>query len=199
MARIRCAHCRGIHASVKEVKACIERPSWKEMPPSERRRGLAQALTRERVRLADHVAMEASDYHRMIDEMNAGQCAEFIRLMLLQSKLEPVSFGDFPEVPPGKYALETDDGDVKFYQVGKILAEGTPRWVNALIGAPGEFRKQRIYRYDGILKRIAADHKAAFALFGQRVGQCGVCSSPLTQQHTRERGVGDICWGKLNG
>lgn len=199
MARIRCAHCRGLHSSVKEVKECILKPSWKLAPPSERRRGLAQALTRERVRLADHVEMEASDYHKMIDEMNAGECSEFIRMMLLQPKLEPVSFGDFPEVAPGKYALMQPDGDIKFYQVGKILHEDKPRWVNALIGAPGEFRKQRIYRYDGVLAKIAADPKAAFALFGQNVGQCGVCSSPLTQQHTRERGVGDICWAKLNG
>lgn len=197
MARIRCAHCRAIHASVAQVKECIQKPSWKLAAPSERRRGLAQALTRERVRLADHVAMEAEDYHKMIDEMNAGECSEFIRLMLLQPKLEPVSFGDFPEVPPGKYALMQPDGDVKFYQVGKITHDGKPRFVHALIGAPGDFARQRIYRYDGVLSKIAADHKAAFALFGQKVGQCGVCSSPLTQQHTRERGVGDICWGKL--
>jgi hypothetical protein len=186
---------------VEEVRNCKGAkgvPGWKSEPPSERRRSLAHAVTREREILPDYVAMEPTAVHEMIDGMNAGDCAEFIRLMLQQPYIEKTSFGDFPEIKPGKYAL-MDGDDVKFYQVSKVIREGAPRILYGLYGAPGEFRKHRIYRADNIMARIAADPNAAFALFGQRVGQCGVCSSPLTQQHTRERGVGDICWGKLNG
>lgn len=196
---IRCGTCKGAHPSIEAVRTCAANLYAIVRPASAKQRGLAQALARERARLADYAAMEQRAYHEMIDAFDYPECSRFIQAMLEQPRLETVSFGDFPEVAAGKYALRNEDGDVKFYQVAKILHEGKPRLVYNLIGAPGEFLRRRLYRADGVMAKIAADPKAAFALFGQEVGQCGVCSSPLTQKHTRERGVGDICWAKLNG
>lgn len=197
--RIRCGTCKGAHSSVAEVRACAGNTLSVPMPATEKQRGLAQALARERERLADYAAMEQRAYHEMIDAFDYNDTSRFIKLMLEQPRIEKVSFGSFPEVQAGKYALRNEDGEVRFYKVAKILHEDKPRLVYQLIGAPGDFAHRRLYRADGVMARIAKDPKAAFALFGQEVGQCGVCSSPLTQQHTRERGVGDICWGKLNG
>lgn len=196
--RIRCGNCKGAHSSVEEVRACAASKT-NGNAPSPRALSLAQALARENVPLARYEAMERSEYTAAINAMNGSELSVFIREMLKQPKVVKVTWDCWEVVPPGRYALEDEDGDFKFYQVSKIINKDKPRIVYSLVGAPGDFRRTRIYRADKILSRIAADTTAAFVAYGTRVGQCGVCNSPLTQQHTRERGVGDICWGRLNG
>ncbi|AVP41406.1 hypothetical protein SEA_YARA_72 [Streptomyces phage Yara] len=194
--RIRCGNCKGAHSSVEEVRACAASKT-NNRPASPQAKSLAQALGRERVRLAMHEGMAKSEYTEMINGLDGSQTSVFIREMLRQPRVVGMTWDDWKNVAPGRYALRDEHDEVKFYQVGKIFAEGKPRLVWSLAGAPGEFRKTRVYRAEGIMSRIAEDPIAAFALFGQEVGQCGVCNSPLTQKHTRDRGVGDICWEKM--
>lgn len=194
--RIKCGNCKGVHSSVEEVRACAASKN-NASAPSPRALSLAQALARENVPLARYESMERTEYTSLINEMNGAELSVFIREMLKQPKVVKVTWDDWEHVRPGRYALE-DDGDIKFYQVSKMIAKGKPRIVYSLVGSPGDFRRTRIYRAERVMERIAADPVAAFARYGVNVGQCGVCSSPLTQKHTRERGVGDICWGRLN-
>src|SRR3546814_1553442 len=100
----------------------------------------------------------------------------------------------FERVDNGKYALKNeDDDDIRFYCIGGTLH----RILWELTGAPGDFKMQRIYRPEKILKRIGDDPVAAFELFGLNVGTFGRCGSPLTQKHTRQRGIGDTYDAKL--
>lgn len=143
--------------------------------------------------------MKQIPYERMIDAMDFNGMSGFISSMLKQpiiktdDKLER-----FADIPSGRYALPGDDSDICFYQLMDADSDGNRRFYR-LSGAPGEFRRQRVYRSYKILAEIQEDIEGSFALFGQTVGVCGKCGSPLTQTHTRERGIGDICYAKLKG
>jgi len=188
---MRCGNCKSEHASVAQVRDCFAN---KEGQPSEKQMSLAQALGREKVRLAEHAALSEEDYHLLIAGLGRKAMGEFLSKMLKQPSSGASRDELFAKVANGKYALKNEDNDdIRFYGISgtrhRILWE--------LTGAPGDFKMQRIYRPDKILKRIGDDPVAAFALFGLNVGMCGRCGSPLTQKHTRERGIGDTCYAKL--
>lgn len=190
---MRCGNCKGSHDSVGEVRECFA----SDGDPSPKQMSLAQALGRERVRLPQHADLSEDDYRLLIAGLKRKAISSFIREMLNQPYLDGPSVHELlDKVQPGRYALQNEeDDDVRFYFVSGKLPQY--RRLYELTGAPGDFRQQRIYRPNKILARIAADPVAAFALYGVKVGKCGVCHSPLTQKHTRERGIGDICYGKM--
>jgi hypothetical protein len=188
---MKCGNCKGEHASVAQVRTCF---NTKPGQPSPKQMSLAQALGREKVRLPEHVGLEQKEYELMIAGLSLSDMGRFLDKMLKQPNNGPTREELFDKLDNGRYALKNeDDDDIRFYHISgtrhRILWE--------LIGAPGDFRQQRIYRAEKILKRIADDPVAAFALFGLNVGMCGRCGSPLTQKHTRERGIGDTCYAKL--
>jgi hypothetical protein len=104
------------------------------------------------------------------------------------------------DVPVGRYALEGDDGVLRFYQVDRPT-EG--RWrgylfINGLQGAPGDYARIKLGPSirAAVLKQIAADPKEASLRYGREVGVCGVCHSPLTNAVSREAGIGPVCRAK---
>lgn len=188
---MRCGNCKGDHPSVALVRSCF---ATKPGQPSPKQMSLAQALGREKVRLSEYAELSEEDYHLMIAGLSLHGIGVFLDKMLKQPSAGMSRDELFERVVNGKYALTNeDDDDIRFYCIGgtrhRILWE--------LTGAPGDFKMQRIYRPEKILKRIGDDPVAAFALFGLNVGTCGRCGSPLTQKHTRERGIGDTCYAKL--
>jgi hypothetical protein len=192
---VKCGNCKKVHASVAQVRECFVTDG----APSEKQMSLAQALGREKVRLPEHAGMSEEEYHLHIAGLKRSTISDFIGRMLKQDNAAPTLRSReelFAAVDPGRYALQNEeDDDVRFYFVAGV--EPRYRRLYELIGAPGDFRRQRIYRPNKILGRIAEDPTGAFALYGLKVGQCGKCGSPLTQKHTRERGIGDICYGRL--
>lgn len=190
---MRCGNCKGDHPSVALVRSCFANV---EGQPSAKQMSLAQALGREKVRLEEYAGMSEEDYHLAIAKLSRSAMGDFLTKMLKQPSAGMSRDELFELVPNGRYALKNeDDEDIRFYQIGgarhRILWE--------LTGAPGDFRMQRIYRPEKILKRISEDTLAAYVLFGLNVGMCGRCGSPLTKQHTRERGIGDTCYAKMTG
>lgn len=121
----------------------------------------------------------------------------------------PVSYGRAPqgnidEVPQGRYALQDEDGMVRFYQVDKPT-DGTWKgntFLKQLFGSPGDFTKEPIKRrynralYDKVMSAIAADVHGALVLFGRKTKQCGVCHSPLTTARSRAGAIGPHCAAK---
>lgn len=187
---MRCGNCKGEHESVAKVRTCFNTVPGK---PSEKQMSLAQALGRTKVRLPEHEALTEDDYHLLIAGLDRTAMSPFLTRMLKQPNLGTPREELFDKLDNGKYALFTEDNDIRFY-----IVFGTRHRVLAqLIGAPGEFRQQRIYRPESILQKIVDDPIGAMALYGINVGQCGRCGSPLTKQHTRERGIGDTCYSKM--
>lgn len=106
---------------------------------------------------------------------------------------------DIREVPEGRYAITGNDGATKFYQVDKPT-EG--RWkgytfVKVQAGDDLHNLRQRGER-TAVLARIAEDGwKAAMLRYGREIGSCGHCGRTLTNEESREYGIGPICRGKM--
>lgn len=211
---MKCYSCKGEHETANEVRSCHSKKLRAShghglpAPATPRQISLAHALGRERERLAKYKDLEKAEYEQAISDLKFADISSFIDLMLKQPYVRGAKSGyagwedRFESIKPGKYALESEDGSVRFYQVHRLYADGRGNKrmdVSELTGAPGEFRRRKLMRVYKILDAIHADPMAAFALFGLKVGRCGVCSSPLTQEHTRKRGIGDICFEKLTG
>ena len=99
-----------------------------------------------------------------------------------------------------RYAV-TMDGKMRFFSVNQPT-EGKwvgSRFVDELFGAPGSFRKFSLRgnaKYE-VLSVIGGDPDA-LARFGRELGACGVCGSPLTDEASREAGIGPVCMRKLD-
>jgi hypothetical protein len=146
--------------------------------------------------LPEHAEMDQTEYELHINGLSRKGMSDFLGRMLKQPGNGMAKAELFERVLNGRYALKNEgDDDIRFYFVGGVRA----RRLWELTGAPGDFREQRIYRPEKILKRIGDDPIASMALYGMNVGQCGRCGSPLTQKHTRERGIGDTCYAKMTG
>jgi hypothetical protein len=96
----------------------------------------------------------------------------------------------FDGVPTGRYAIDWEgDNNVEFYQVrkGALYAQASAEL----------FRITDRERIAKVLDAIKADPKAASILYGMTLGECGVCGRTLTNQESREAGIGPICSGKM--
>lgn len=92
-----------------------------------------------------------------------------------------------------RYALRDEDGTVKFY---RVKAGRKPGFYFLDVQASDDTYPIKSYeRKQAILGRIAADPKAALALYGQEIGACGRCGRTLTSEY-RKLGIGPVCIDK---
>jgi hypothetical protein len=101
-------------------------------------------------------------------------------------------------VESGRYAVNSEAG-IKFYKVDRPT-EG--RWAGRTfvkVQASDDFYPIRNgAECRRILESIAVDPKAAMLLYGRELGACGHCGRTLTDETSRERGIGPVCAAKLN-
>jgi hypothetical protein len=102
------------------------------------------------------------------------------------------------KIPAGRYAVETNAGHLAFYKVD-TPTEG--RWagytfVTQQTGDTETPIKARNMR-EGILAQIAVDVQGAMERYGREIGSCGHCGRTLTNEESRERGIGPVCADKM--
>ncbi|QGJ95039.1 hypothetical protein SEA_REDWATTLEHOG_178 [Gordonia phage RedWattleHog] len=104
-----------------------------------------------------------------------------------------------PEVPAGRYAVATDKGainEIAFYVVDR---PETGKWAGYTfvkrLESDTEVRLGRAQAAT-VLAKIAADPAAASKLYGHEIGACGVCGRTLTNDASREAGIGPKCQAK---
>lgn len=103
-----------------------------------------------------------------------------------------------PDVPAGRYAVDNEDGVLRFYSVDKPN-EG--RWVGYTFVSVWASDERHPIKgaaaRNAILQKIAdAGPKQAAERFGQEIGACGICGRTLTDETSRSIGIGPICRGK---
>ena len=101
------------------------------------------------------------------------------------------------DVPAGRYALRGEDGVVKFYRLDRPT-QG--RWAgytflkaqasDDLWPVKNPIEKARI------LGTIAKDISGAERLYGQKLGKCSRCGRTLTDETSRDYGMGPECRNK---
>ncbi len=94
------------------------------------------------------------------------------------------------------YAVELE-GTLRFFRVKRGYKKGV-FFVD--VQASDELHSVRSYASKQvILNAIAQDPKAAMERYGSEIGSCGYCHRTLTNELSRERGIGPECWGKYAG
>ena len=142
--------------------------------------------------------------------LNAGKWATYHKQgdcsaesAIVPDKLTNESFGTIAD---GFYAMTSSGtNDLVFYSIKTNKGFHNPslkgqRGVYMVVGGHKD-AKLSGERALHAIKRIAGltdeGRKQAQALFGQEIGQCGVCGRHLTDEETRKRGIGNDCAKRL--
>lgn len=102
------------------------------------------------------------------------------------------------KVPEGYFAVMLADDRLHFFKVDK---PDTGRWKGYTFVK--EQASDTLYpvkspkRREGILEAIAKDPGEAMLRYGLELGKCGHCGRTLTNEESREAGIGPICRGKM--
>lgn len=101
---------------------------------------------------------------------------------------------DRPDIPEGRYAVDTDEGHTAFYHVS--VADNGRIYVRLF--QSDQERPLPWKQSLAILKKIEAQGILASSIrFGAEFGVCGVCGRGLTNPESRAAGIGPICAGRL--
>lgn len=117
---------------------------------------------------------------------------------------------DLTALPVGRTyaAVDNDSGSVTFLILDRPAAGSKwSGWVfvkqqvggeETRLGAqrPGE---TYVGQWANLIDKVLADPTAAVARYGLELGICGVCARVLTNEESRELGIGPVCRAKLEG
>lgn len=127
--------------------------------------------------------------------------SELIRWLQSQPKIHGGLAGgrtaDMPDVPAGRYAVDGEDGTLKFYRVRKVEKGKWAGWTFVDVQASSDFYPIRgLKAVRPILTKIAEDPREAAVRYGQELGRCCICGRTLTNDVSRHYGIGPVCAGR---
>lgn len=101
-------------------------------------------------------------------------------------------------LPAGLYALPTAQGIERY----KVERPSRGRWegyvfVTRLRGNGSEGEPLKGAAGHRVREALERDPLSAAALYGQQTGVCGICNRTLTDDASRERGIGPVCAQKV--
>ena len=104
-----------------------------------------------------------------------------------------------PDVPAGRYAVDGEDGTLKFYRVDRPTEGRWAGYTFVKVQASDELHpvKGRIASAAILNKIVAVGPQEAMLRYGREIGSCGHCGRTLTNEESRERGIGPVCAGKM--
>jgi len=134
------------------------------------------------------------DFNRLTRQQASRVITTLLALPKVEAGVNVTQHG----VRNGRYAVTEADGVLRFYRVN-TPDEG--RWAGFTfveVQASEELHPVKDKaRRTKILALIAADPKAAMLRYGQEIGSCGHCGRTLTNELSREIGIGPICRAKM--
>jgi hypothetical protein len=93
-------------------------------------------------------------------------------------------------VKTGRYAIPGEDGALRFYSVKRDETK-MAMWVDVW-ASDARYPIRAIPQRIEILEAIAADPDAG-PRFGREIGKCYICGRTLTDETSRELGIGPVC------
>lgn len=193
---VRCGHCKARHATVAQVRLCATRngvaAQVRPWVPAAAKPAAAPAA-----------ALPSAPHTSWLDAYRAHHAATTAAPTPTPAEAPapaPARVAParaLPAVAAGRYALVID-GVTKFF---KVDAPTEGRWQGYTflsVQAGDELYPVKAFttKYE-VLTLIAADLKGAMLLYGREIGSCGHCGRTLTNQESRERGIGPVCANKL--
>lgn len=204
---VKCGKCKGTHPSAAAVKACytgtadpaqefqaakVQAKVATAQPASEKQVAFLTSLLAER----DH-GWEAA---KVLEGLKASKAAasETIAKLLDMPKVAGVPTGpQWPNVPEGHYAVAsaTGNNDLDFFRVDRPTKgkwEGRT-FVKRIIGGHPEFGVAKGQVKEVLDRIVAAGIDESRTLYGQEIGQCWKCNRSLTDELSRQLGIGPVC------
>lgn len=168
--------------------------------PSEAQLKFVQSLLEERD-IPDNSEKSALIDSYENHKLGKREASELINWLQAQPRMHAGRAGgrsaDLPEVPAGRYAVEGDDGLLKFYKVRKPDKGKWAGWTFLDAQASDYYYPIKgVQTVRAILGKIAKDPRAAATLYGQEIGRCCICGRTLTNDVSRNYGIGPICAGR---
>jgi hypothetical protein len=96
----------------------------------------------------------------------------------------------WPQVADGRYAIEKEDGTLMFYSI----KNGHSKTFVDVWASDARWPVQNLAERLRILTAIEKDDDAG-PRFGREIGRCYVCGRTLTDETSRELGIGPVCRG----
>lgn len=100
---------------------------------------------------------------------------------------------DLPEVPAGHYAVDGEDGTLKFYRVDRPTEGRWAGYTFVKVQASDDLYPVKGGAATAILAKIAEAPVEAMTRYGQEIGSCGRCNRTLTDETSRAFGIGPDC------
>lgn len=116
------------------------------------------------------------------------------------------------ELQNGRHAVLVGD-QVQFYVV-RTADDGKYRGTTFIARQSGDVRQTVGYRrpdgelvrrtsevveFDEMVRQILEEPMVTLARYGREIGSCGVCGRALTDEVSRDRGIGPVCFERLAG
>lgn len=129
--------------------------------------------------------------------MSSREASEYINWLLTQPRkqVEQATNDARAKLPPGRYAIENEEGELRFYQLW-ASKDGKRKSLYVLYGPSNAklFPKTQ----ESICQKILdAGFRECAIRFGHEIGACSNCGRRLTNRISRELGIGPICGGRM--
>lgn len=166
---------------------------------TDRQKTFVLNLIQERKTPAEHQEWFASlvSGERSLTKRAASELIEKLLKLPKEIAKDEKQPGSWQSVPAGRYAVDGEDGLLKFYQVWRAKDNEYVFRVYVLHG-PDESAVHK-NAVPAIMTKIAADTRAAAIRYGMEIGSCSNCGRRLTNHISRELGIGPVCGGRMFG
>lgn len=149
----------------------------------------------DRPKFAARLRAIASSWDTELAKMTKDQASALIEYLLTLPVKKSMTTVD-ADIPAGHYAIELN-GDLMFVKVDRPI-EG--RWAGyTFVTRQSGDDYLRITRAlsDQVISKILADTpKEAAIRYGHELGRCAICHRSLTNEESRESGIGPVCRAK---
>ena len=142
--------------------------------------------------LAERETPEGIDASMDMDGLTAENASALIRSLKVAPRRAASPANAFENVPDGHYAIDAREGHTIFLRV--YTFRNGNRGVS--LQSSDEYHAMPSTVVPGYLERIEADLEGALARYGHEIGRCGICNRILTNEESRERGIGPKCAAK---
>lgn len=209
---IKCGNCKGIHASVAEVReCCLNAPTAATIPAAKFQTTVTakQEAFLRKLYVERNPAMGTNPeiLDGVIDEiLRAGKqyASKAIDGLLAQPKVAGTksnfnNVGEFDElmeeIPVGYYAVDMGD-TLRFFAMRQAKQSGRKYLRQVVGGTIDGYSIRRAARGEALAAIQAAGPEQAAIRYGHEIGQCYVCNRILTDESSRAKGIGPVCEAK---
>lgn len=172
---------------------CMSTPAATQRPATDRQLSYLRSLLRERD--VTSIGQTAGEVLDQFDELTSRETSSLIELLRAAPRRERTAdYHAAPSVEPGHYAIvDHGTGEVIFALVD-CPKEG--KWAGrtfvSLLSGDNRTPVRDAEARRKLLGAIALD-SSSLARYGQLIGSCGVCNRTLTDEVSRQRGIGPEC------